>query len=252
MIQVETHDVVTVLRLAHGKANALDLELLEALGEQVSRPPAGSRALVLTGSERIFSAGVDLFRIVRDGEDYVRRFLPALDEGFGRLWTCPLPIVAAINGHAIAGGCILAAACDRRLAADVPARIGVTELLVGVPFPPLALETLRTLVAPHVLNDLVLTGRTVPPQEAARLGLVDRVTSEERLLVEAIECARSLAAIPSETFALTKRQLRQPALEEAARSSKRLHAEVERAWTSGDIRAAIEAYVRRLRERSGS
>ena len=252
MIHIETHDVVTVLRLAHGKANALDLELLEALDEHVARPPDGSRAIVLTGSGRIFSAGVDLFRIVRDGEDYVRRFLPALDDAFGRLWNSPLPIVAAINGHAIAGGCILAAACDRRLAADVPARIGVTELLVGMPFPPLALQTMRTLVAPHVLNDLVLTGRTVPPQEARTLGLVDEVTAEERLLPDAIESARTLAAIPSETFALTKRQLREPAIEEAARSSERLRAEIERAWTSGEIRAAIEAYVRRLRERSGS
>ena len=141
MIERETRGEVAVLRLAHGKVNAIDVELLEELEEELTaaeRSPA--RALVLTGRGTSFSAGVDLFRVVEEGRFYLELFLPVLSRALGRLFTFPRPVVAAANGHAIAGGAILAFACDHRIVADGPARIGVPELQVGVPFPCLPLE----------------------------------------------------------------------------------------------------------------
>src|ERR1043166_5584099 len=110
MIELTHHGTVTVLRMAHGKANALDLEFCEALTAQLDecdRSPSTS-ALVLTGSGRMFSAGVDLLRLVDGGAPYVRVFLPAVNRLFQRLFVFSKPLVTAVNGHAIAGGCVMA------------------------------------------------------------------------------------------------------------------------------------------------
>ena len=97
------------------------------------------KAVIVTGSGSSFSAGVDLFRVIKDGPEYGRRFLPVLDDFLRAALTLPKPMVAAINGHAIAGGCILAAACDHRIMTEGNGRIGIPELAVGVPFPALPL-----------------------------------------------------------------------------------------------------------------
>jgi enoyl-CoA hydratase len=136
MIDLKTEDGIAVVTLAHGKASALDIELCEALTrcfEELRAPEI--RAVVLTGQGRIFSAGVDLVRLSSGGTDYVRKFLPVMNRAFDAVFFLPKPLVAALNGHAIAGGCVLACCADRRLMARGGGRIGVTELLVGVPFP---------------------------------------------------------------------------------------------------------------------
>src|SRR5262245_9944474 len=122
----------------HGKVSALDLELCEAISAALRDFDSGP--VVFTGTGNVFSAGVDLWKVADGGAEYIRAFLPALVDAFDAVFTCPVPVVAAINGHAIAGGCVLAAACDHRIMTSGPARIGVPELLVGVPFPGLALD----------------------------------------------------------------------------------------------------------------
>ena len=100
-----------------------------------------AKAVVLTGQGKIFSAGVDLKRLSEGGADYIRKFLPVLHKLYDTVFYHPKPVVAAINGHAIAGGCVLACCADRRIMAREGGRIGVTESLVGVPFPALAFDT---------------------------------------------------------------------------------------------------------------
>src|SRR5204863_2301421 len=115
-------------------ANVMNLEFCAALTSRFGEAQASSRAVVLTGSGNIFSAGVDLLRLVDGGAEYIRTFLPALNAMFAAVFGCEKPVLAAINGHAIAGGCVLAGAADRRLMRRDAGLIGVTELLVGVPF----------------------------------------------------------------------------------------------------------------------
>src|SRR5438067_8148484 len=116
------------------------------------------------------------------------------------------PVVAAVNGHAIAGGCIIAAACDVRIMAAGEGRIGVPELLVGVPFPPLVIEVLRFAIAPPHLQELMLRGGTYKPDDALRRGLVDEIAPDAA--ARAQELAQQLGAIDAEAFRLTKSQLR--------------------------------------------
>jgi enoyl-CoA hydratase len=161
MIEVQTNEGIAVVAIRHGKANALDIELCEGLAKCFSElATSEARAVVLTGQGRMFSAGVDLVRLSAGGPDYVRKFLPALHRFYDDVFFLPKPVVAAINGHAIAGGGILACCADRRIMARASGRIGVTELLVGVPFPALAMEILRFAVPAHYLPEFMLGGAT--------------------------------------------------------------------------------------------
>jgi enoyl-CoA hydratase len=216
MIELEERGVVTILRMAAGKGNALNLEFTQALAEAIERVERSSaRAAVLTGEGGTFSAGVDLPALISGGPDYVRRFVPVMVAGFERLVLFPKPLVAAVNGHAIAGGAIMLFACDQRILARGKARVGLTEIRVGVEFPSWALEVARFLTPPEHLSTLILTGRTWPPDEALARGLVDEVVEPDALLDRACEVAAELAAIPAACYAANKKLLRQPLVERA-------------------------------------
>ena len=245
MIARSQLDGVLTLRLAHGKANALDVELLDALLHELDGVAEDVRALLLTGSGSIFSAGVDLFRLTREGAGYVRQFLPLLSRFLLKLFSFPRPVVAAVNGHAIAGGCVIALACDARLMAEGVGRIGVPELLVGVPFPAAALEVVRFAVPREKVQSLIYTGRTLSAQEALGAGLVDEVVAPDALLTRAQELARQLATIPPPVYSLTKQSLRAEALERIDGASERLdHAALE-VWSAPQTHAHIREYLRR-------
>jgi enoyl-CoA hydratase len=216
MIELEERGAVTILRMVAGKGNALNLEFTQALDErmqQLERSPA--KAVVLTGHGSVFGAGVDLPALVSGGPEYVRRFVPVMVAGFERLVSFPKPLVAAVNGHAIAGGAILMLACDQKILAKGKTRVGLTEIRVGVEFPSWALEIARFLTPPEHLATLILTGRTWPPEEALARGLVDELVDAESLLERACEVAAELAAIPAATYTATKIALRRPMVKRA-------------------------------------
>jgi enoyl-CoA hydratase len=246
MIEVTQCGGVAVLQIVHGKANALDIELCEAIAARFEALRTTTvSAVVVTGQGRIFSAGVDLLRLGEGGAPYVRRFLPALHRLYETVFFFPKPVVAAVNGHAIAGGCVLACCADRRIAAHEGGRIGVTELLVGVPFPPMAFEVMRFATAPQHFQDCILSGATFMPEEALRRGLVDEVVEITTLLDCAVTAAEALAALSPPAFAMTKRQIRQPVADRMARGGTSLSTEAEDIWTSSTTLARIGEYVNR-------
>src|SRR6185436_9723368 len=247
MIERTDADGIVTLRLAHGKVSAIDLELMETLARAIAEIDAGedARAVILTGTGSSFSAGLDLFRVVNGGRDYVEKLYPAMARMFIDLFTLRRPVVAAINGHAIAGGCILAAICDVRLMASGKGRIGVPELLVGVPFPPAILELLRFAFPATTLQSLAYTGRTVLADEALALRVVDEVVEPDALLTRANEVARQLAALPPRAFAMAKRQLRDVAVRRVRRYSAEFDADVLDQWSEESTVAHIRAYLDR-------
>jgi enoyl-CoA hydratase len=213
VIELERDGEVAIVRLAHGPVNAMDVELCDAVAAQfralVTDP---ARAVVVTGKGRAFSAGADLRRFLAEGEPYARRFVPALNGMFRAVFELAKPVVAAVNGHAIAGGCVLAACADVTLMAS--GRIGVPELAVGVPFPRVAMEVVRFAVGDVTARRLMLGAQTYPVDEAVALGLVDEVVPVDDLLARAVGRARTPAtAVPPDTFAFTKQQLRRDACE---------------------------------------
>ena len=250
MIERTDDDGIAVLTLTHGPVNAMDLELCEAVTaafRELADDPA--RAVVLTGAGSSFSAGVDLRRIVDGGAGYVKQFLPALAESFRVPFELGKPVVAAVNGHAIAGGCVLAATADVVLMADGRGRIGLPELKVGVPFPRIALETMRFRAGEVGSRRLVVGAQTYLPADAAAHGIVDEVVDPSELVKRAVDTARALAdEIPADTFAATKAALRREAVERADRYGD-ADEETERLWIQraedGRIAAFLESATRR-------
>lgn len=252
MLELEATGTVTVLRLARGKGNALNRELLQALIEQLDELERGAcRALVLTASGSVFCAGVDLPAVLAGGESYLREFLPLLVRFFEKLARFSKPAVAAVNGHAIAGGGIMTLACDQRLMARGPGRFGLTEVKVGVAFPTWALEIARFATPPQHFPTLVGTGRTWTAEEALSRGLLDELVEPPRLLDRACEVAEELAAIPPATFAMTKRQIRQPMFEAVARHAAEDDRSATNLWCSAEVRQAMADFVARNIKRSG-
>lgn len=241
MIEREDNEGIVTLRLAHGKANALDVEFLEALIRELNAA-ANARALILTAGGGIFSAGVDLFRLTEEGEPYVRRFFPLLGDFIRALVLFPAPMVVAANGHAIAGGGVMVMGGDYRLMAEGNGRVGVPELLVGVPFPSGALEVVRHAVSADRINSLLFLGRTYRPGEAFAAGLVDEVVPPDGLAARAREVAEQMASISPAAFRLTKRMLRAPILERIDRAA----ADDEEAlalWLAPETHARIRDYL---------
>jgi enoyl-CoA hydratase/carnithine racemase len=251
MLHSDVDASLLTVRIDHGKANALDQELLEGLAAALGRleEDAGLRAAVLTGAGHIFSAGVDLHRVLEGGPGYVRTFVPLLAATLHRLFACPKPVVAAINGHAIAGGCALAAACDYRIMARGPGTIGVPELRVGLPFPLVAIEILRFATSTAHLQELVYQGTTYTTDAAYERGLVDEVVAPEEVVNRARAVALRLAAEPVARFRLTKQQLRAPTLAAIAAHAAETDAAVLREWQRPETVAAIRAYLDARRRR---
>jgi enoyl-CoA hydratase len=239
-------DGIRLLRLSHGRVSALDLELCHALTRRL-RALAGdaTRAVVLTGTGSAFCAGVDLKRVLDDGTAYLERFLPAMAECFETLLTFPKPLIGAINGHAIAGGCIIAATCDWAVLAEGKGRMGLSELAVGVPFPVLPLEIMRARVPEPGFRELVLGADTVLPDRALALGLVHELVRPDLLLSCAREHAERLAAIPPQAFRLTKASVVAPVLART-RDGAAVDVEVAAMWGRPEVLEPIRAYMAKL------
>ena len=245
MIDVRFDDGIAVATLQHGKANALDIEFCEALAALFAqlRTSDDVKAVVLTGQATMFSAGVDLKRLTAGGTAYVTRFLPTLHTLYEAVFFFPKPVIAAINGHAIAGGAVLAACADRRVMAANSGRIGITELQVGVPLPALAFEIVRFAVPPQHLSEFALGAGTYASAEALAKGWVDEGVDGWELMPRALRLARSYAALPPEAFALTKAQIRQPVVDAFAAHGQATDDKITAVWTMDATLGRVADYV---------
>ena len=243
MIETEVQGDIAVARLNSPPVNALDREVLLAITAAFRELEASdARAVVLTGTGPAFSAGADLFRVLNEGEDYLTTSLAALSEAFETVFRFPRPVVAAVNGHAIAGGAVLVCASDHRITAAGDHKIGFAELRVGVPFPAWALEIARWGTRPANLQEVIYFGRAYNPEGARDRGLVDEIVEPSELMPRALQAAERLAAIPATSFRLMKESLRRPVVERI-KASADADAAAKKAWASDEVREAIRAFL---------
>jgi enoyl-CoA hydratase len=235
----EVSDGVKIVRFDHPPVNALDLELLEVIIDSMRNIEG---PVVITGAGRCFSAGVDLRAIVDGGTEYAERFVTALSEAFLAVFDHPAPVVAAVNGHAIAGGCVFAMCSDVRLMSA--GTIGLTELAVGVPFPVAALEICRFAMGTSVTR-AALQAKTIDAEAALVRGWVDEVVPNDDLIGQAVGIARELGQYSPAVYAATKRQLHRPA-RAAIDAAEDLDARVRAGWMTEQTRSRIAAFVEAL------
>jgi len=202
---VETGDGVALIRLNRPAAlNALNDALMNALTAALDAAEADGavRAIVITGSDRAFAAGADIKEMATKsyadvyGEDFITR-------NWERVTRCRKPVIAAVAGYALGGGCELAMMCDFIIAADT-ARFGQPEITLGVSPGAGGTQRLTRFVGKSKAMDMVLTGRMMDAAEAERCGLVSRVTPLAELLPTAMEAARKVAALSPNAVMLTK------------------------------------------------
>ena len=239
MIAVEDRNGIALVRIERPPANAMDLALLDAGAAVVERLRADEPgAVVLTGHEGFFSAGLDLKLAPTLDAAGQRRMVAAINDLFAAWYSLPRPVVAAVNGHAIAGGLILALCADYRVAGR-EGKFGLTELRAGLPYPAVAIAVVRAELQPRAARRLVMEAELGDAASMHELGVFDELADDP--LARAFEVAERLAALPGGAYGAVKAQLRSDVLQRARSGED----PVASGWVSEETRDAAAAVLRR-------
>jgi len=207
LIHIEYLDKVIILKLNRGITNALNLQLVNELAENLQRVRRDTdvHSLVLGSSnEKFFSIGFDIPQLFELTKEDFRVFYQAFNRVCIDLYTLPKPTIAAITGHAVAGGCILALSCDYRFIAEGRKLMGLNEIKLGVPVPYPADCILQQIVGTQNAREIMCTGEFYQPEELLQMGMVDQVLPLEQVLQKSMEKAKFLGAIPHKVFGMIK------------------------------------------------
>jgi enoyl-CoA hydratase len=211
-VSLDRSEAVTVITIDRPPANALNVELVEELAaaiEEVAMAPPP--ALVVSGRPGFFSAGADLKAVPNHGPEERRRMVSGINRIVVASYGLTCPTVAAVTGHAIAGGMVLALGFDVRIA-STEGRYGLTEIKVGVPYPQAAIRVVAAELAPHAARRLALGNQLTDSSECLRLGVFDEVVEPSQVVGRAVAIAGELAAMPADVYTRTKLDLRRDAL----------------------------------------
>jgi enoyl-CoA hydratase len=214
-IAYTARDTVAEITLDDGKVNAMTFAFFDALGAALDRAEKERPgALVIAGRPGAFSAGLNLKVLPTLGPDDLRRTMLAFGRTMLRVFTFPIPTVAAVTGHAIAGGAMLAFACDLRVVADGPFRIHLNEVAIGLPLPTWAIVLAQSAVPPRWHTEAILHARAYSPDQALERGIVDAVARPASAVVEqAHTAATPLVALDQAAYAVSKARHRAMAVD---------------------------------------
>jgi enoyl-CoA hydratase len=200
-------DGSALVRLERPPVNALHLELVQAITAAVARAIDGdASAIVLTGQEPCFCAGIDTKVVPTYSDEQRAEAVAAINTMVSAIYAAPVPVLAAVNGHALGGGLVLALACDMRVASRGDYRLALNEAAAGVPFPAGPLAVVRAELDAPVARELCLSGRMLGPEEALALRVVDQIVEPATLLERTFALALEVASQPA--YGTVKRQLR--------------------------------------------
>lgn len=251
MIETIDHGAVRELRLARPPANALNPALIAALADAVERAPEeGARALVISGRPRMFSGGLDVPEMVALQRDSMSAVLRDFFRMMRALAASRIPIVAAITGHAPAGGAVISIFCDRRVMADGDFKIGLNEVRVGLSLPQVIHTAAVRVVGAREAERLAVAGLLVTAEEAHRIGLVDELVPVEQVVERALEICRDLLALPPRAMAITRALCRRDLVELFDAQQEATFARFIDDWFSEETQSALRALVERLKKRS--
>lgn len=231
-IHLELSDHTAHLRLDDGKANVIQDDFLAELSAALDRAEAEARAVVITGREGFFSAGLDLKTLPGLPADAKRAVVFRFARAMLRLYACQLPVLVGMQGHCLAGGCVLSLTADRRIAAEGDYKIGLNEVQIGLPLPTFVIEMARDVLTPVGLRQAVGEGAVYGPERALQVGLVDEVVPAADLAARLHAEAERLGRLSPVAWGLTKQRLRRHRL---AAAEQGLEAELDAFLAAGPL-----------------
>jgi enoyl-CoA hydratase/carnithine racemase len=249
MVEVNYRDTVALVRLNRGITNAINLECVRELADALQQVKTDSQAqgMVLSGTnDKFFSIGFDIPQLYDHSEADFKLFYDAFNQVCLDLYTLPKPTVAALTGHAIAGGCILALCCDYRLIAAGRKLMGLNEVKLGVPVPYLVDCVLRNLVGVRHAWEIVELGEFYRPEQSLRLGMVDEVIASADVLARAAQKAEQLGALPQRAYELIKRNRVEEVAAQVLGQWEDKKREFVRCWYSEVARERLRAVMDRF------
>ena len=247
MILTFDHGPVRELKLNRPPVNALSTELISTLRTAiVGAPRDGARAIIISGAPGRFSAGLDLPLLLGHTEAEMKVLWGEMYGLLRAIATSPIPTVAAITGHAPAGGTVLTLFCDWRIMAEGDFNVGLNEVQVGIPLPPVLLTGLRRLVGVRYAERLAVRGELMSPARAYEIGLVDDLAPVEQVVERAVEWCQHLLALPANAMTVTRQEARKDLAELFASD---LDPELERVlagWWHPETQSTLQAIAQQL------
>ena len=206
---------IAQITMDDGKANAMNWGFFKQMGKSMDQAESdGAKALVITGRPGFFSGGLDLKLLPTLSASELGDFLITFARTMLRVFSFPVPTIAAITGHAIAGGAMLAFACDRRFALDGPYRIQMNETLIGIPLPSWMFLIARSAIPSRWRNEALLHARAYNPNEALERGILDAVAQDADSLAAQVKAATTeMLSLNLPAYAASKKNLRQEEIE---------------------------------------
>ncbi len=215
-IQLRKDEGIATVALSRGKVNAINEAVIEEMTDcfKALADDSGVKAIILTGAGKFFSFGFDIPEFLDYPKEAFVRYLTKFTGFYTALFLHPKPVVAALNGHTIAGGCMIAIACDYRIMVSGKAKIALNEINFGSSLFAGSVELMKLLLGQRKAEAAVYSGAMYSAEEAHQMGLIDMVSSEDNLEAEAGKVARMYAAKDGVAFRSIKNLLRKPVAEE--------------------------------------
>lgn len=212
MVTYELRESVAVIQMDDGKVNALSHQMVDALLAAIERAENEAQAIVLAGRPGKFCAGFDLKTMTSSPAAAVELLTRGCDL-YMRLYGCPLPVIIAASGHAVAGGALLVLCGDYRIGIEGPFKVGLNEVAIQMPIPILAIELARDRLLPSALTEATLGARLYDAADAVSAGYLDTLVRPDDLLATALEKAAAWGAYDRRAFADSKMTLRGSTIE---------------------------------------
>jgi enoyl-CoA hydratase len=208
-------DGIAQITMDDGKANSMNWIFFEEMGKSMDRAENdGAKVLVITGRPGFFSGGLDLKLLPTLSPSEMGDFATTFARTMLRVFSFPVPTIAASTGHAVAGGAMLTYACDRRFAIDGPYRIQMNETLIGIALPSWMFLIARSAIPSRWRNEALLHARAYNPNEALERGILDGVAKDADTLAAQVKAATAeLLSLNLPAYAASKKNLRQAEIE---------------------------------------
>lgn len=241
-VHSSTEDDIATVTLQRGKVNALNEPMVEEIGDlfRTLEMDSAVKSIIFTGTGKFFSFGFDVPEFLQYPKEDFINYLEKFTNLYTYLFQFPKPVIAALNGHTIAGGCMLATACDVRIMASGKGKISLNEITFGAPVFAGSAEMLRFCVGSRNAQAILYSGAMYSAEDAFQLGLVDQVSSENALTDDARKVAKEFAGKDSAALSSIKKLLRKPVAEEMVQREKDYILEFADIWYSETTREKIE------------